>query len=132
MPLPYPTPSRQISPSQLRILFDGLIAKLAEYLGHGIVRIPVVRQNTDLHLNQADRQSILLSTFVQTCLMLRLLMLLSALPICFFRSRRDLLLENLALRQQLAVLKRRRPQRRFDAMDRLFWVGLTASGDVNH
>jgi hypothetical protein len=42
----------------------------------------------------------------------------------FFRSRRDLLLENLALRQQLAVLRQRRPQPRFAAPDRLFWMML--------
>jgi putative transposase len=32
------------------------------------------------------------------------------------------LLENLALRQQLAVLKQRHPQPRFSAPDKLFWV----------
>jgi putative transposase len=37
-------------------------------------------------------------------------------------SRRDLLLENLALRQQLAVLKMRHPQPRFAVYDKLFWV----------
>ena len=42
----------------------------------------------------------------------------------FFRSRRDLLLENLALRQQLAVLARRHPHLQFAVLDRLFWVGL--------
>jgi putative transposase len=40
----------------------------------------------------------------------------------FFRSRRDLLLENLALRQQLAVLKRRRSHPHVAVTDRLFWV----------
>jgi hypothetical protein len=39
-------------------------------------------------------------------------------------SRRDLLLENLALRQQLAVLKERRPRPRFSPSDRLFWATL--------
>jgi hypothetical protein len=39
-----------------------------------------------------------------------------------FRTRRALLLENLALRQQLAALKRRRPRPRLVAFDRLFWV----------
>src|SRR6266849_5631420 len=38
------------------------------------------------------------------------------------RSRRRLLLENLALRQQLAVLKRRHPRPRLDLFDKLFWV----------
>jgi hypothetical protein len=38
------------------------------------------------------------------------------------RTRRRLLLENLALRQQLAVLKRKHAQPRFLALDKLFWV----------
>jgi len=60
----------------------------------------------------------------KTGLMLALLRFLSALPTRFFHSGRDLLLENLALRQQLAVLRRKRPQPRFAASDRLFWVML--------
>jgi hypothetical protein len=56
--------------------------------------------------------------------MLYLLGLLSILVTQFFRSRRDLLLENLALRQQLSVLSERHPQPRFAASDRLFWVFL--------
>jgi putative transposase len=56
--------------------------------------------------------------------MQRLLSLLSALAARLFRCRRDLLLENLALRQQLAVLKVRHPQPRFAASDKLFWVML--------
>src|SRR5258706_4323768 len=38
------------------------------------------------------------------------------------RSRRHLLLENLALRQQLSVLKRRRPRPVLGLFDKLFWV----------
>jgi putative transposase len=56
--------------------------------------------------------------------MLRQLRLLVVLFCRCFRSRRDLVLENLALRQQLAVLKRGRPKPRFAAADRLFWVAL--------
>ena len=41
------------------------------------------------------------------------------------RSRHSLLLENLALRQQLAVLKERHPQPRFKAPDKLFWLLLS-------
>jgi hypothetical protein len=37
-------------------------------------------------------------------------------------SRYDLLLENLALRQQLLALQRRKPKPRFSQIDRLFWV----------
>src|SRR5260370_20800129 len=40
------------------------------------------------------------------------------------RARRSLLLENLALRQQLAVLKRRHPQPRLGLLDKLFWVAI--------
>src|SRR5260370_12526423 len=39
-----------------------------------------------------------------------------------FRTRRRLLLENLALRQQLAALKRRHPRPKLAAFDKLFWV----------
>lgn len=56
--------------------------------------------------------------------MLRLLRAILTLAIGFCRSRRDLLLENLALRQQLTVLKQRRPQPRFGACDRTLWVML--------
>src|SRR5882757_5845439 len=39
-----------------------------------------------------------------------------------FLTRRMLLLENIALRQQLAALKRRRPRPRLTVFDKLFWV----------
>src|SRR5258706_6305898 len=39
-----------------------------------------------------------------------------------FHGRRRLLLENLALRQQLAALKRRHPRPRLAVFDKLFWV----------
>src|SRR6266481_2793116 len=39
-----------------------------------------------------------------------------------FRSRRSLLLENLALRQQLTVLKRKHPKPKLRMLDILFWV----------
>ena len=39
-----------------------------------------------------------------------------------FCARRSLLLENLALRQQLAALKRRRPRPRLAVFDKVFWV----------
>jgi putative transposase len=40
------------------------------------------------------------------------------------RARRRLLLENLALRQQLAVLKRRHPRPGLSLFDKLFWVAV--------
>jgi hypothetical protein len=38
------------------------------------------------------------------------------------RSRRSLLIENLALRRQLAVLKRKHPKPRLGLVDKLLWV----------
>ena len=54
--------------------------------------------------------------------MQRLLRLLFALSIRAFRSRRDLLLENMALRQQLAVLKQKHPQPILATADKCFWM----------
>jgi hypothetical protein len=42
--------------------------------------------------------------------------------LCLFRTRRELLLENLVLRQQLMVLKRKHRRARLGAFDKLFWV----------
>lgn len=56
--------------------------------------------------------------------MLRLLTLLVTVAARFLHSRRDLLLENLALRQQLAAMTRRHPPPRLAASDRIFWVVL--------
>ncbi len=42
----------------------------------------------------------------------------------FFRSRGDTALEVLALRQQVAVLKRKRPRPPMNSLDRLFWSAL--------
>jgi putative transposase len=39
-----------------------------------------------------------------------------------FRSRRRLMLENLALRQQLTVLKRKHPRPKLGPLDKLFWI----------
>src|SRR5438477_9251348 len=41
-----------------------------------------------------------------------------------FRSRENLVFENLALRQQLLALHTKRPRRRLSIMHRLFWVAL--------
>jgi len=52
----------------------------------------------------------------------RALRLLFLLLVRSVRSRRNLLLENLALRQQLAVLKLKHPRTQFAVPDKLFWV----------
>src|SRR5215470_5252077 len=54
--------------------------------------------------------------------MFRFVGLCFGMLIRFFRGRRSLLLENLTLRQQLVVLKRRLPRPRLGLFDKLFWV----------
>jgi hypothetical protein len=56
----------------------------------------------------------------KTDLMLRLLRLLAILFPRLFHSRRDLLLENLALRQQFSVFKRKHRQPRLAPSDKFF------------
>jgi hypothetical protein len=56
--------------------------------------------------------------------------MLSLFLLCFgalvrlFCHRGSLVLENLALRQQLAVLKRRHPRPQLGLLDKLFWVAV--------
>ena len=54
--------------------------------------------------------------------MFSLLFLWIGALIRLFRGRGNLVLENLMLRQQLAVLKRRHPRPRLGLFDKLFWV----------
>src|ERR1022692_1209822 len=54
--------------------------------------------------------------------MFRTICLLLASILRSLRARRTLLLENLVLRQQLAVLKRKHPRPRLRVLDKLFWV----------
>lgn len=54
--------------------------------------------------------------------MLQAIELLLATILRCCRDRRNLLLENLVLRQQLAVFKRRHPRPRLSALDKLVWV----------
>jgi len=54
--------------------------------------------------------------------MFRISWLLATTVFRCFHARRTLLLENLVLRQQLAVLKRKHPRPRLRVLDKLFWV----------
>ena len=56
--------------------------------------------------------------------MLRFILDLVTAVRVFFLCRTDLALEILALRQQVAVLKRRHPRPKLSRMDRLFWTAL--------
>jgi hypothetical protein len=57
--------------------------------------------------------------------MIEALQWLGILIVAAFRERRDLALENLALRQQLGVLKRRKRVPRLRPKDRVFWLVLS-------
>jgi len=54
--------------------------------------------------------------------MIDTLVLLAGAILRLFQCRRRLLLENLALRQQLVALKRRRPRPRLPVFDKIFWA----------
>jgi hypothetical protein len=58
-------------------------------------------------------------------LMLRLAQLLLGVVRSLFLRRADLLLENLALRQQLALFVQRGRRPRIDGADRIFWIILS-------
>ena len=54
--------------------------------------------------------------------MLELISAIQAAGQVFFRRRRDAAIEILALRQQLAVFKRKHPRPKLSPVDRLFWT----------
>ena len=54
--------------------------------------------------------------------MMKIFGLLLGTILRLFHARRALLLENLALRQQLVALKRRRPRPRLKVFDKVFWI----------
>ena len=57
--------------------------------------------------------------------MLSVLWLVFGSLLRIFRNRRDLMFENFVLRQQLTVLKRRRPRPALNLFDKLFWVAVS-------
>ncbi len=57
--------------------------------------------------------------------MIKWLGIISRTLLSALRTQRGLAVENLALRQQLAVMKRRHPRTRLTDSDRLFWVALS-------
>ena len=57
--------------------------------------------------------------------MLNAVRLFARVILFLFRTRRELLLENMVLRQQLMVLKRRRPRPALNLFDKLFWLAIS-------
>jgi hypothetical protein len=87
-----------------------------------VERRVVARQNCDLPRFQQFPQSRSNRLSAIKAAMFRVLGLLFGLLHRSFHSQRDLLLENLALRQQLLAFQRRNPKPRLRSLDRLFWV----------
>jgi len=57
-------------------------------------------------------------------IVLQLMQMMLALVKVLMASRMELAFENLALRQQVAALKRERPRPLLTDFDRLFWIAL--------
>ena len=85
--------------------------------------IPVVRQNP-VRIEAVDFPGLGVRHFLSIILMI--LRPLSLIPTTL-RLRSDLALENLSLRQQLAVLNRRHRRPKLRRLDRLFWLVLSRS-----
>ena len=62
---------------------------------------------------------------VITPIMLGVLWLALGSLLRIFRNRQDLIFENFVLRQQLTVLKRRRPRPALNLFDKFFWVAIS-------
>ena len=56
--------------------------------------------------------------------LLRFATLLPRCVLAFFRNRREQVIVELALRQQLATYAQRRPRPKLTSLDRAFWVAL--------
>jgi putative transposase len=83
---------------------------------------PVPRHNSVRLCNQQHRKAADHPICYNSATMFDPFRLWFSSVLCVFRSRRSLMLENLALRQQLAVLKREHPRPRLGPLDKLFWV----------
>src|SRR5690348_4660064 len=62
-----------------------------------------------------------------TCRMIPVLVALFTAVRVFFRTRTEIAVELIAVRRQLAVLKRKRPRPPLRPLDRLFWTALRAT-----
>jgi len=61
------------------------------------------------------------------CVLIFLVSLGTRATRAFCRRRADLVIENLALRQQVTALKKQRPRPLLEDIDRAFWVALRSS-----
>ena len=95
---------------------------------HSYESLSYLGQTTTLSIakNSSARIPLIIQVVTSTLQpMIKTLRWLAIFMIATLRERRDLALENLALRQQLGVLKRRHGVPRLKKGDRLFWVVLS-------
>jgi len=91
---------------------------------HDDPRKAVSRQNVVLPQNEWLGEKLASDCSDQILVMIVSLRHLLGWMVSAFSSREDLVLENLALRQQLLALHATRPRRRLTALHKLFWVAL--------
>jgi hypothetical protein len=84
---------------------------------------PVIRQNP----GRIETVDFLRSSARHSAVMIVTILRLLSLILTAFRLQSELALENLALRQQLAVLNRRYPRPKLRRSDRVFWLLLSRS-----
>ena len=86
--------------------------------------MPVIRQNCDRPQFERLARFVVFRRTDRIAAMLALFRHLFGWLTGVLRSQADLILENLALRQQLLALHAQRPRPRLGFLDRLFWVTL--------
>jgi hypothetical protein len=95
------------------------------------MQFPWIMINRPIASNQLGRFTFAKSTQsrgaddVIQSIMLSVLWLALGLLLRIFRNRQDLIFENFVLRQQLTVLKRRRPRPALNLFDKFFWVAIS-------
>lgn len=123
-------PLKEVSRMMLRTLTVQYIYPIAKFELISDILIAVPRQNSIAQPfsmvsgGLPNRVALHKLPSATNCGMFRTLRLLFGLIVSCVSSRQNLLLESLALCQQLSVLKIRHPQPRFPAPDKIFWIML--------
>jgi hypothetical protein len=109
----------------LAVVFCSRLAGIK--ISHSYTPVPttnsvVPRQNANRPKNQSLRSPGFANSLIQLHVMFQLILPCFGSLFRLFRKRASLLIENLVLRQQLAVLKRRHPRPSLPVVDKFFWV----------
>src|SRR5688572_16108158 len=101
---------------------EGVYERFRGHVHDVLERTAVPRQNTiawdSMHLaHDGSRVTLWYDVAV-----LRLFLVVLHAALGVFRARADLVIENIALRQQLAIFKQKQPRPSLSDFDRIFWV----------